>query len=78
MTRETEAAMTTDVTRSELVEKVFGPISSDLLPTALGAALLELARMASVMNPDDISLSLDLPAGTLAFRAYRREKDRRD
>lgn len=44
------------------------------LPTTLGAALLDLSRMAAAMHPDDISLSLDLPAGILTFRAYRRER----
>jgi hypothetical protein len=63
---------TTTAAKSELIERVFGSISTDTLPAALGAALLELARLAAEMHPDDIALSLDLPAGTLSFRAYRR------
>jgi hypothetical protein len=44
------------------------------LPLALGEAVLDLSKLAATMHPDDISLSLDLPAGILTFRAYRRER----
>lgn len=57
---------------SELVEKVFGSINTDTLPASLAAVLVSLAQMAVEMEPDDVSLQLDLPAGTLSFRCYRR------
>lgn len=56
------------------VERTFGLEPVEGLPTTLGAALLDLSKMAAAMHPDDISLSLDLPAGILTFRAYRRER----
>lgn len=55
----------------ERVEKTFA-VSFDTLPTALGQAMIDLASLAREMSPDDIVLDLDLPAGTLKFRAYRR------
>jgi hypothetical protein len=61
---------------AELVERVFGPIAIDALPTVLSATLLSLAKVATEMHPDDVSLSLDLPAGTLSFRCYRRTEVR--
>jgi hypothetical protein len=61
---------------AELVERAFGAINTDVLPGALGAALLHLSKLAAEMRPDDVSLQLDLPAGTLSFRAYRRPQDR--
>ena len=60
--------------KPDAVEQTFGLEPVEGLPTALGAALVDLARMASAMHPDDISVSLDLPAGILTFRAYRRER----
>ena len=35
---------------------------------------MDLAKLAEQMRPDDVALSLDLPAGILTFRAYRRER----
>ena len=66
----------TDVVQrnSEAIERTFGLGPVEGLPTALGAALLDLSKLAATMHPDDISLSLDLPAGILTFRAYRRER----
>ena len=60
--------------KPDAVERTFelGPVES--LPTALGAAVMDLAKLAEQMRPDDICLSLDLPAGILTFRAYRRER----
>jgi hypothetical protein len=76
-----EAIMTTTENKSDLisrkpdaVERTFGLEPVDGLPTTLGAALMDLSKMAGEMRPDDISLSLDLPAGILTFRAYRRER----
>ena len=60
--------------KPDAVEQTFGLEPVEGLPTTLGAALLDLSKMASAMHPDDISLSLDLPAGILTFRAYRRER----
>ncbi|WP_441259620.1 hypothetical protein AB7008_23680 [Bradyrhizobium sp. 521_C7_N1_3] len=60
--------------KAEAVERTFGVEPIEGLPTTLGAALLDLSKMAAAMHPDDISLSLDLPAGILTFRAYRRER----
>jgi hypothetical protein len=56
------------------VRRTFELERAEDLPAALGAAVVDLAQLASVMHPDDISLSLDLPAGILTFRAYRRER----
>jgi hypothetical protein len=73
--------MTTAEDRSDLItrkpsdiERTFGLAPVDGLPAALGAALLDLSKLAATMHPDDISLSLDLPAGVLTFRAYRRDR----
>jgi hypothetical protein len=60
--------------KPDAVEQMFGLGPVEGLPTALGAALLDLSKLAATMHPDDISLSLDLPAGILTFRAYRRER----
>ena len=60
--------------KPDAVERTFGLEPVEGLPTALGAALLDLSKLAATMHPDDISLSLDLPAGILTFRAYRRER----
>lgn len=67
---------TTDLVsrKPDAVEQTFGLGPADGLPMALSAALVDLAKMASAMRPDDISMSLDLPAGILTFRAYRRER----
>jgi hypothetical protein len=56
---------------AELVERHFA-VEQDSLPAALAGAITALARLAENMKPDDISVSLDLPAGTMHFRAYRR------
>ena len=73
--------MTTTENKSDLVsrkpdavERTFGLGPVEGLPKALGEAMLDLARLAASMHPDDISLSLDMPAGILEFRAYRRER----
>lgn len=73
--------MTTTKNKSDLVsrepdavERVFGLEPVEGLPKALSEAVLDLARLAATMHPDDISLSLDMPAGILEFRAYRRER----
>ena len=73
--------MTTMENKSDLasrtpdaVERIFGLEPVEGLPRALSEAVLDLARLAATMHPDDISLSLDLPAGVLEFRAYRRER----
>ena len=60
--------------KSDSVERTFGLEPVEGLPKALGEALLDLSKLAATMHPDDISLSLDLPAGILTFRAYRRER----
>ncbi|MDN3274746.1 hypothetical protein QWJ07_10855 [Frankia sp. RB7] len=60
--------------KPDTVEQTFGLGPVEGLPAALGAALLDLSKLAATMHPDDISLSLDLPAGILTFRAYRRER----
>ena len=60
--------------KPDLVEQTFGLERGEGLPAALGAAVVDLAQLAATMHPDDISLSLDLPAGILSFRAYRRER----
>jgi hypothetical protein len=60
--------------KPDSVEQTFGLGPVEGLPTALGAALLDLSKLAATMHPDDISLSLDLPAEILTFRAYRRER----
>lgn len=66
----------TDSLDAELVQQVFGAVSVDTLPHTLATTLAHLARLAVEMHPDDISLSLDMPAGCLMFRAYRRPRDR--
>ena len=74
--------MTTTKNKSDLpvsrepdaVERVFGLEPVEGLPKALSEAVLDLARLAATMHPDDISLSLDMPAGIMEFRAYRRER----
>lgn len=80
MSKHKDATMTTATetrtAEAELVEKVFGAITTDGLPAALGAALVNLAALAVEMRPDDVSLTLDLPAGVLTFRCYRRAGDR--
>lgn len=48
------------------VEKTFA-VTFDTLPTALGQAMIDLAALAHDMQPDDVVLDLDLPAGTLKF-----------
>lgn len=60
--------------RPDAVERTFGPLTQEELPRALGAAMMDLAKLASAMHPDDVSLSLDMPAGILEFRAYKRER----
>lgn len=60
--------------KPDAVERTFGLGPVEGLPASLGAALLELSKLAATMHPDDISLALDLPAGILTFRAYRRER----
>jgi hypothetical protein len=60
--------------KPDSVERTFGLEPVEGLPTALGEALIVLSRLAATMHPDDISLQLDLPAGILTFRAYRRER----
>jgi hypothetical protein len=60
--------------KPDAVERTFGLEPVEGFPAALSAALLDLSKMASAMHPDDISLSLDLPAGILSFRAFRRER----
>jgi hypothetical protein len=60
--------------KPDAVERTFGFGSTESLPAALGAAVVDLSKLATTMHPDDISLSLDLPAGILCFRAYRRER----
>ena len=40
----------------------------------MGAALVNLAKLAHEMQPDDVSLSLDLPAGTLSFPGLQARK----
>ena len=73
--------MTTTEDRSDLIsrkpdviERRFGFEPVEGFPKTLSEALLDLSKMAAAMHPDDISLSLDLPAGVLTFRAYRRER----
>ena len=69
-----KARLTRLATRSgdtEAVEKHF-KVSLDTLPTALAEAITTLARVAEDMRPDDVSLDLDLPAGVLHFRCWRR------
>ena len=62
---------------SEAIERTFGlGPTVDGLPAALGAAMLDLAKLASSMNPDDVCLQLDVACGTLTFRAYRRDRGR--
>jgi hypothetical protein len=65
-----------DTRNSGSIERTFGLGPVEGLPAALGAALIDLSRLAASMHPDDINLSLDLPAGILTFRAYRRERSR--
>jgi hypothetical protein len=60
--------------KPDAVERTFGPLTPEELPRALGSAMMDLAKLAQDMRPDDVSLSLDLPAGILTFRAYRRER----
>ena len=60
--------------KPDAVERTFGPLTQEELPRALGSAMMDLAKLAQDMRPDDVSLSLDLPAGILTFRAYRRER----
>jgi len=60
--------------KANAVERTFALEPVEGLPTALGAAVLDLSKLAASMRPDDISLQLDLPAGILTFRAYRRER----
>ena len=62
------------VRKPDAVERIFGAEPVESLPVALGAAVMDLSKLAATMHPDDISLSLDLPAGILTFRAYRRER----
>ena len=73
--------MTTTENKSDLVsrkpdsvERTLGLEPVEGLPKALGEALLDLSKLAATMHPDDIALQLDLPAGILTFRAYRRER----
>ena len=68
MTTKTEVTKRGD---AELVEKTFA-VPIETLPAALAEAITELAKLANRMTPDDISVSLDLPAGTMSFRAYKR------
>src|SRR6478736_4867030 len=49
--------------KPDAVERTFALEPVEGLPKALGAALLDLSKLAASMHPDDISLSLDLPAG---------------
>jgi hypothetical protein len=60
--------------KPDLIERTFGLGPVEGLPKALGEAVVDLARLAEGMHPDDISLSLDIAAGVLSFRAYRRER----
>ena len=60
--------------KPDAVERTFGPLTQEELPRALGSAMMDLAKLASAMHPDDVSLSLDMPAGILEFRAFRRER----
>jgi hypothetical protein len=60
--------------RPDAVERTFGLEPVEGLPTALGAAVTDLSKLALAMCPDDVCLKLDLPAGILTFRAYRRER----
>jgi len=73
--------MTATDTKTDLVsrkpdalERTFELGRVEGLSTSLGDAMLELSKLASKMSPDDISLTLDLPAGVLQFRAYRRDR----
>jgi len=56
---------------SELVERHFN-LSHDNPPLALAEAAAGLAALAERMSPDDVSVDIDLPAGKLHFRCYRR------
>jgi hypothetical protein len=56
------------------VERTFGPLTPEELPLALGSAMMDLAKLAQMMHPDDVSLSLDVFSGILTFRAYKRER----
>jgi hypothetical protein len=59
--------------RTREISQAFGTIEVGAMPTALAVALAHLSKVASDMNGvDDISLQVDLVAGTLHFRAYRR------
>ena len=60
--------------KTDAIERAFGPLTPDELPRALASAMMDLAKLAQDMRPDDVSLSLDMPAGILEFRAYRRER----
>jgi hypothetical protein len=54
-----------------LVERTFA-VDAGTLPAALAGAITELAKLANRMQPDDVSVGFDLPAGTMHFRCYRR------
>jgi hypothetical protein len=56
---------------AEAVEKHFR-VTLDTLPAALAEAITTLSRLAEDMRPDDVCLDLDLPAGVLHFRCWRR------
>lgn len=59
--------------KAETLEQTFGLGSSiEALPTALSAAICDFAKLSREMRCDDVSLSVDLAAGTLHFRCYRR------
>ena len=69
-----DPAAKTELTKrsdAEIVEQTFR-MPLEALPTALAEAITQLAHLAREMKPDDISLDLDLAAGTLHYRAYRR------
>ena len=60
--------------KPDAVERTFGLGPVEGLSASLGDALLELSKLSGKMCPDDISLQLDIRAGVLSFRAYRRER----
>ena len=73
--------MTATENRNDLVSRKPDAIERTLglqpvvgFPQTLSEALLDLSKVAAAMHPDDVSMSIDLAAGVLTFRAHKSER----
>lgn len=60
-------------TQGVILDRSFAPVADPA--KSFAACADELIAIARAMNPDDLGFDVDLPAGKMHFRAYRRHRD---